>query len=384
VAGELNRPRQELRGAFARIDLLRLEENYRAVSAFAGLPLIPVVKADAYGHGAPEVARRLVAQGAPMLAVAFVEEALALRRAGIRSDILVLSFTPRQVGALLGGGLTPLLSTEASARAFAAAATPGLRLRAHVEVDTGMGRLGFPSRGLPERLKGLLGDGVEVEGLMTHLAAADEDEAQTEKQLDAFDQVLVDLARAGVVPRVVHAAHSAGLRYLRKTHTHARPGLLLYGLKPRPLSPEVAVRPVMSVHGEVLLLKEVAPGTPISYGGRFVATRPSLIATLPLGYADGVPRTRLMEQEGSLFRCGHRVRVAGTVCMDFLMVDVTDLPGVKEGDEITLFGDEPTAWDLASWSGTTVWDVLTSVGPRLARIYTEAGREVATGGPALL
>jgi alanine racemase len=216
---------------------------------------------------------------------------------------------------------------------------------------------------------------------MTHLASADDDKERTSVQLDLFDSLVLGLQNVGIRPPFVHASHSAGLPSIRKTHTHARPGLLLYGLKPRPLAPPIEVRPVMSVHARIILLKDVPAGTAISYGARFVARRPSRIATLPIGYADGIPRTVKVPTYAS--RCGERIPIAGTVCMDFLMLDVTDLPKVAEGDEITLFGDEPSAWDLADWAGTTVWDILTRVGPRLARVYTEGGRPVAFDPPAL-
>ena len=156
----------------------------------------------------------------------------------------------------------------------------------------------------------------------------------------------------------------------------ARPGLLLYGLRTRPLGPDVDVRPVMTVSAEVSLVKEVPEGTAVSYGGRFVARRPSRIATVPLGYADGVPRTRAMREDGAFAIRGRRSPVAGTVCMDLTMLDVTDDGTVREGDEAVLLGDDPTAWDVAEWAGTNAWQVLTGIGPRVPRVYVEGGRMV--------
>jgi alanine racemase len=392
VAGQLERssaPRDllaSLRPAHVRVDLERLAQNYRAVAGFSGLPIMAVVKADAYGHGAAQVARCFARLGASSLAVAFPEEGVALRRAGVKIPIVVLGgFGEGQADILMEEDLTPVLSTEGSAEAFLAACRRAGRTRpVHLEVDTGMGRLGFPSRGLGERAARLLeAGGVELQGVMTHLPVADEDKTTTERHLDLFDACLADLEARGMRPPLVHASHSAGLFYLRKTHTLVRPGLLLYGLKPRPLSPEISVSPVMSVHARVVLLKDVPTKTPISYGGRWVAERPSRIATIPLGYADGVPRTHSMETEGSLLVKGRRAPIAGRVCMDFVMADVTDVRDVGEGDLVTLFGDDPTAWDVAGWAGTNAWEILTGVGSRLARVYVEGDRVVAMEGPSL-
>ena len=181
----------------------------------------------------------------------------------------------------------------------------------------------------------------------------------------------------GIRPPLVHAANSAGLSYLRPTHTLARPGLLLYGLRPRPFSPAVDVRPVMSVSARIALVREVPAGTAVSYGGRWVTQRPSRVGTIPLGYADGVPRTAAMSEKGWLAVRGQKAPVAGTVCMDFTSVDLTDLAGLDDGDEAVLFGDAPTAWDLAEWAGTNAWQILTTVGPRVPRIHLESGRVVS-------
>jgi alanine racemase len=369
---------QRLRPAQARVDLDRLAANYRAVAAAAGRPLMPVVKAEAYGHGAARVARKLQAEGAPMLAVAYPEEGAALRQAGVKVPIVVLAgFAPGQEVVLADHDLTPVVSTPATLEGALRAAAARGRIAVHLKVDTGMGRLGFSPELLEPAAARLAGSGrVEVAGLMTHLARADEDEASTQVQLDRFDAAVEALAARGLRPRFIHAANSAGLAFLRPTHTLARPGLLIYGIRPRPLSPDLPVRPVMSLSARIALVKEVPAGTPISYGGRWVAPRPSRIATIPLGYADGVPRTRMMAETGAFAARGKRVPVVGTVCMDLTMADVTDHPEVGEGAEAVLFGDAPTVWEVAECAGTTAWEVLTSVGSRLPRVYVESG-EVA-------
>jgi alanine racemase len=341
---------------------------------------MPVVKADAYGHGAAHVARRLVVEGAPMLAVAYPEEGAALREAGVKLPIVVLAgFAPGQEPVLIEYDLTPVVSTpETLDLALAAAAAARRRLAVHLKVDTGMGRLGFAAQELEPAAAALAGSGrVELAGLMTHLASADEDAAFTERQLDRFDEAIARLAARGLKPRHVHAANSAGLAFLRPTHTLVRPGLILYGVRPRPLSPDLPVQPVMSVSARIALVKQVPVGTTVSYGARWVAARPSRVATIPIGYADGVPRTRVMSETGAFVARGERIPVAGTVCMDLTMADVTDHPAVQPGDEAILLGDAPGAWELAECAGTNAWQVLTGIGSRVPRVYLEAGRIVA-------
>lgn len=368
------------RPARARIDLDRLAGNYRALGASVAAPLMPVVKADAYGHGAARVAGTLEALGAPMLAVAYVEEGVALRQAGVRRPVVVLAgFSAAQVPLLAEHALTPVVSAPAMADALLAAARRPSA--AHVKVDTGMSRLGFPPGAFVEAAVRLAGAGIAIEGAMTHLACADEDAGVTRGQLDRFDEAVGALHARGLRPPWVHACNSAGLSFFRPTHTLARPGLLLYGVRPRPLSPEIAVRPVMQVSADVAMVREVATGAAVSYGGRWVARRPSRVATIPLGYADGVPRTDGMRERGRFRIAGGSAPVAGTVCMDLTMADVTDLDEVRAGDEALLFGDDPDAWELADLAGTTAWQVLTAVGNRVPRVFVEGGRMVAIHGP---
>lgn len=356
------------RSARALIDLGRLRRNYQAVAAAAGRPVMAVVKADAYGHGAAEVARCLEAEGAPLFAVAYVEEGVALRRAGIGAPIVILTpFEDEQAGLLVQERLTPVISTPASLEAVLALGAP---LRVHLKVDTGMSRLGFAPDELPAAARALQAHpGLEVDGLMTHLASPDEDPGVTDQQLDRFDALCADLRRQGLQPRYVHAATSAGMLHMRPSHTLVRPGLLLYGLHTRPRSLPVEVQPVMSVSVRIAQIRELPKGAPVSYGGRFVTQRPSRIATLPIGYADGVPRTDGMRERGRFVVRGRSVPVAGTVCMDLTMLDVTDHPDVQVGDEAVLFGDAPSAWDVAACAGTNAWEALTAISARVPRVY---------------
>jgi alanine racemase len=368
-----------LRPARATVDLDRLAANYRALQAAVPVPVMPVVKADAYGHGAARVGRFLAGLGVERLAVAYVEEAVALRAAGLRLPIVVLAGFGQGQGKLLREHrLVPVVSTARTLE-WTLQAARGSRapLPVHVKVDTGMTRLGFAPPQFDQAVSRLAESGhVEVEGVMTHLASADEDEASANRQLDLFDECVGRLAKRGLRPRLVHAANSAGLAFLRPSHTLVRPGLLLYGVRPRPLCAPLSVRPVMTVSADVARLQDVPAGTAVSYGGRWVASRPSRIATVPMGYADGVPRTDAMREQGRMLVRGRRAPVAGTVCMDLTMLDVTDQPEVVEGDEAVLFGDDPTAWDVADRAGTNAWETLVSVGSRVPRVYVQGGRVV--------
>ncbi|PYQ54296.1 MAG: alanine racemase [Acidobacteria bacterium] len=375
---------QLLRPARARVDLDRLAANYHALRALVPVPVMPVVKADAYGHGAAAVARRLVAEGVDRLAVAYVEEAVALRENGFSLPIVVLAaFGPGQERMVRKHHLTPVVSTPRTLEAVLGPARESRRpLPVHLKVDTGMSRLGFTTEAFVEAAERLASaKGIALEGVMTHLASADEDRDVTERQLDRFDEAVAALHRRGIRPAYVHACNSAGLAVFRPTHTLVRPGLLLYGIRPRPLSPDVEVRPVMTVSADIALVKDVPAGTPVSYGGRWVAPRPSRIATLPLGYADGVPRTDGMRERGAFVVKGRRAPVRGTVCMDLTMVDVTDGPAVTERDEAVFLGDEPDAWEVAERAGTNAWEVLTRIGPRVPRVYVEGGRVTGVQSP---
>lgn len=357
--------------AEARVDLGRLVDNYRAVAAFAGRPVIAVVKTGAYGHGAARVARALETAGAAMLAVACVEEGSELRQAGSRASLLVLAgCAPGQERLFVEQELTPVVSGPLGLEGALLASRRGA-LRAHVEVDTGMARHGFAPDAAVAVTRRLVEAGVVVEGVMTQLACADEDAHATERQLDRFDSVLADLARHGIRPSFAHAANSAGLAFLRPTHTAVRPGLLVYGVCPRPLTPWLGVRPVMSVAAPVVHLREIAAGTPVSYGGRWHAARPSRLAVIGFGYADGLPGTQAASARGFVVLRGQRAPIAGRVCMDCTIVDVTEIADVCEGDAAVVVGESPTAWDLGDWAGTNAWQVLTAIGPRVSRVYDD-------------
>lgn len=374
----------------AVVDLAAIVHNYRVAVEVGGRPVMAVVKADAYGHGALEVARALAAAGAPMLAVALVEEGLALREAGIAAPVLVLGAAyGERYDLLVRYRLSPVVFDPAHLRGLAQAArAAGVRASAHLKIDTGLGRVGLLPTDLPAFLDlSRRTPEVALEGLCTHFASADlEDSAVTERQLRLFDEAARALERAGAPLKFRHLANSAGtVEYPAARQDLTRPGIMLYGYLPfgpsrsrSPLAGEVSgrLRRALTWRTEIIQLKEVPAGTPVSYGGRWVAQRPSRIATLPVGYADGYDR-RLSGRPG--FGCadvlvrGRRAPLAGSVCMDLMMADVTEVPGARVGDEVVLLGAQGEevvdADELAGRGGTISYDVLCAVGARVPRRY---------------
>lgn len=361
------------RPTWARIDLDAISGNVRALRALAGVPLMAVLKADAYGHGAVRSARAALAGGAAALAVATLGEARVLREAGIGAPLLVLGYTPPwQVREAARLGVMLTICEHDAVRACAAVAETGLPLRVHVEVDTGMARTGVAVDDLGPMLRLLAGlEGVQVEGVYTHFAGADAaDPTNAEAQLRRFQHVLAALTSAGLRPPLVHAANSAALlRFPGARFDMVRPGIACFGLAPSPyVALPAALGPALSFHTEVAQVRELPPGTPVSYGGVFVTSRHSRIATIPVGYADGLRRAPPWREV--LVR-GRRAPIVGRICMDYAMVDVTDIAGVKRGDPVTLIGaqgdDRITAEEVAGWLGTINYEVVATILPRVPR-----------------
>jgi alanine racemase len=364
------------RPTVATVDLNALEHNYREVTRrTGGRKVLAVVKAQAYGHGAVPVARRLVELGSHMLGVALVEEGRDLRAAGITAPVLVMGpVFPEQAGVIASAKLTPVVYTLTVARALSdAVAGAGTMLAVHVKIDTGMGRIGISPEEAVEfiatisRLPGII-----VEGLMTHFADADlRDKQFAAAQMDRFGSLLADLEARGIAIPLRHAANSAAvLEYDRALLTMVRPGLMLYGYNPLESRVSADLHPVLGLVTRIAFLKKVAAGVPISYGRTFVTRRESLIATIPVGYADGYSRG--LSNKGEALVRGTRVPVAGRVCMDMTMLDVTDVPGVAEGDEVVLIGSQGseriTADDIAAKTGTISYEVLCGISGRVPRI----------------
>jgi alanine racemase len=336
-----------------------------------------VVKADGYGHGAVTVARAAVDAGATWLGVALVEEGLQLREAGIDAPVLLLSEPPvAAVPDLLAADLTPVAYRSPFLAALDAAGHHrGDPIPVHLKVDTGMGRVGAPAAGWSDLLRhAAVSEGLHVEGLLTHLARADEPDAgTTDEQLDGFDRVLSEAAKLGLHPRWRHAANSAGtLLHPRARHTLVRPGIAVYGLSPdlaNVRADDHELEPALRLVTEVTYAKHVPLGTPVSYGHRWYAPADGWLATLPIGYADGVPRA--LTNVGQVLLDGRRRPFAGTVCMDQLVVWCgDDEPHV--GDEAVLLGDQGDDRILVEeWAAlvdTITYEIVTQLTARLPRV----------------
>ena len=377
-----------LRPTTASIDLVALRHNLLQVRRLAGSrDVIAVVKADAYGHGAVAVSRALAAEGVTRFGVALVEEARTLRDAGIRGEVLVMGgFTGDQASEIVDLGVTAMIFHPAHAAALSdAARRAGRVVPVHAKIDTGMGRLGFPVDEAPDAIAGLTRfPGLRLDGVMTHFADADlADPAFAREQMARFDRVMAALHARGIAVPLRHAANSAAVMAVSRDgvvgleaalYDAVRPGIMLYGCRPGPaVGPAVDLRPVLSLTTCIGLLKRVPSGTPISYGRTFVTQRPSLIAVLPIGYADGYPRA--LSNVGAVLVRGRRAPVAGRVCMDLTMVDVTEVPGVAEGDEVVVVGVQGdvlmSAEDVAAAAGTIAYELLCGIGPRVPRRYLD-------------
>ncbi len=341
--------------------------------------LIAVVKANAYGHGARPVAAALEQAGAAMLAVADIEEGVELRRSGIRIPILVFgALSVSDVSGVFDHDLTPTISSPSAGVALeAAAASRGVTLAYHLKIDTGLNRLGFRHDNLGRTLPPLLASAhLRLDAVYTHFGTADAPElAGFEDQRRRFDAAARTLDDLGAGPRLRHAANSAALiRDSRVWYDFVRPGLLLYGLVPPPLHGTLALEPAMSLTSRVVAVKGVRVGEAVGYGARFVADRPTTLAVIPAGYADGLDRR--LEGRGFVLVRGRRAPIVGAVSMDMLTADVTDVDGVGPGDEAVFLGRMgPEPWqaidarEMASWIDTIPYEVLCRLGARVERQY---------------
>ena len=365
----------------AVIDLDALARNVRLAAILAGPErrVLAVVKADAYGHGAVAVAQAALRAGAAKLGVATVGEARQLRNAGLDAPVLVLSeVEPRAAAEVVRLDCAQTLYTLALAEALEReAARVERRVAVHLKIDTGMGRVGIdPGEALPFVARLRQFPHLVVEGLMTHLAEAERlDSPSTARQIESFERVCAAVeAMAGPV-RWRHIANSALVLRGAPPGNLVRPGLMLYGASPAPGLPHAGeLRPVMSLVTALAFLKRVPAGTALSYGGTFVTRRESLIATLPVGYADGYRRA--LSNRVEVLVHGRRAPIVGTVCMDLCLADVTDVPGAAVGDEVLLLGrqgaGEITADELAGRAGTISYEIFCGIGPRVPRLYPEA------------
>ncbi|MBI4690269.1 MAG: alanine racemase [Nitrospirae bacterium] len=388
------------RGAIAEINLKAIAHNFRATKAIAkNRPVIAVVKADAYGHGADEISACLEKEGVSYFAVAYTAEAVILRQNGIKTPIIVF-FDGHDIRHYFKYNLIPVIHNIKTAQNFSKEAKKtGQRIEVHIKVDTGMGRIGFLMEEAVQKIIAISKMGfISVTGIMSHFPDADlSDRSYALTQLERFNIIKSDLTKVGIKSNMYHIANSAAVMSLPQAHLDAvRPGLMLYGYSPfqdarcriqdtryeiedRKLKNREScimnhvssLRPAMTVKTKILTIRKLRKGTPISYGRTFITKRESLIAVLPIGYADGYMRT--FSNNSEVLVRGRQAPVVGRVCMDTTMADVTDVRGVAENDEVVLLGkqkdDVITASELAMRSGTIPYEILTSLGSKSRKVY---------------
>jgi len=373
----------------AEINLDALEHNLALIKKSAGdkKSVLAVVKADAYGHGAVRVARTLEANGVDFLGVATCEEGMELRQASINTPIIVLGGSFAEQGPCVEEyDLIPVVYNLASAQALSRSAGTGSpKIKVHIKIDTGMGRLGI----LPGQIKPFFEElsklkGLEIHGVLTHLADTNGDSEAgnefTRRQIDLFQQSIDEINRMGIHPSYTHLANSAAIiSSLPHACNLVRPGIMLYGIYPaRGMKPTIGLEPVMRIITKIISLKEVPRGTTVSYGRTFTCERESLIAALPIGYADGY--SRALSNRGEVLVRGKRAPVAGVVCMDMTMIDATGIPEVALYDEVVLLGsqgtEQITAQEIADRTHTIPYEVLCAVSARVPRVYYQKGKPV--------
>ena len=377
---------------WAEIDLKAIANNVKELRGITqpGARLMAVVKADGYGHGAVEVARCALQNGASFLGVARIEEGIQIRKAGITVPILVFGYTrPYRAGDLLHYGLTQSVSTAETARELSEVAESLVaKIKIHLKVDTGMGRLGLlpqnfksnhPAKINPDTIAETLAvadlNGLELEGIFTHFASADSaDKTYAEYQLELFLNYLKHLQKAGLKPPLTHAANSGAVIDMPRSHLDlVRPGIAIYGLYP---SDEVdrqriTLKPAMVLKSLIIQLKKVPAGFNVSYGSTYTTQQPTTIATVPIGYADGL--NRLLSSRGQMLVGGQRVPIVGRVCMDLAMLDVGNVKNVQMGDEVVVFGPQGnetlTVDEMAATLDTINYEIVTGISARVPRVY---------------
>ncbi len=369
------------RPTVAEIDLDALRFNLAQLRAKTRgkADILAVVKANAYGHGAAEVARELESAGAPLFGVATMEEGVELRRSVRSLPIVILGGTyPGDFSRVLDHNLSPVIfDLEAAKGLSAEAKKSGRRIPVHLKIDTGMNRLGIPWREWGEAIEFIRSAGnLLIEGIMSHFSVADseepDDRAFTEEQTRRFQACLEAARGLGIQPRYIHLANSAGVVRDLPGFNLVRPGLMLYGVHPAPaLRARIPLRPALRWKTAVLSVKRVPAGEAVSYGRTHCCPKESLVAVLPVGYADGY--SRRFSNRGEVLIRGKRAKIAGIVCMDLTMADVSEIPGVQAGDEVVLLGkqglEEIGAAELAKWVETIPYEILCAIGKRVLRVY---------------
>ena len=371
-----------LHRTWAEISKSALIYNFEQIEKrAAGAEIMAVVKADAYGHGDKIVSPVLEECGADMFAVSNIDEAKSLREYGVEKPILILGYTPVEcVKDLYDNDISQCVYSRSYAVLLSQAAKEsGGRVKVHIKFDTGMSRLGFDLRddslsGADDAAFSAKLPNFCVEGVFTHFAAADSDKSEceefTEGQYNRFMRGVERLRACGVNPTYLHCDNSAGLCGGKHSLDIVRPGIILYGLKPdKDFNTRLELKPVMTLKSVVSFVKTVKKGTPVSYGMTYTANEDMKIATVAAGYADGYPR--LASNKGEVLIRGKRAKIVGRVCMDQMIVDVSDIDGVKMGDEVILFGNDISVDEIAGICGTINYEIVCGIAPRVPRVLVE-------------
>lgn len=372
--------KRHYRQTWAEIDLSAIEHNYRQVLKLIGkgVKVMAVVKANAYGHGTVEVSGVLEKLGVEYLGVATTDEALRLRDHGIKTPILILgSILPEEVKIARDRDITiTLCSNELlhEIRSLSRKDPSGAKVRVHVKIDTGMGRIGIWHENALDFIKEVAQEkAVALEGIYTHFSSAGRDEFFTNYQIESFERLLIAVEKSWIKIPIRHAANSIATVDFKRAHLNlVRPGLIIYGMYPKHTFPKlINLKSAMSLRTKIVYIKDIPPGRSISYGRTFITQRHTKIATLPIGYADGY-NSRLSNKAEVLIR-GQLAPVVGKVTMDQTMIDVGRIKGVKIGDEVVLMGKEGRheirIEKLARLAGTIAYDFTCSISNRVPRIY---------------
>lgn len=361
-----------MRPTWAEINLKSLRSNFNKVKEIVGnlVSIMAIVKADAYGHGAVKVSQDLLECGAKMLGVATLEEALQLREAGIKEKIVLLSgIQPDEASEVVKNDLTPTCYLTQTLKVLSDYAIKyNKKIDYHLKIDTGMARLGITSCEVSSFLDTVIGyKNLNLEGVLTHLSCAEEDErTYTDNQLDGFNKVVASVNKSGLRPKYFHVANSAALQRFPKSHYNlVRPGIMLYGSGSLN---DIDLKEVMKLKTKIVQIKKVQKNTPVSYGGTFITKRDSTLAVLPIGYADGY--LRKLSNRAKVSINGSLAPVVGAVCMDLIIIDITEINGVNVGDEVVLFGDSNISVnEVSGWAETIPYEIMSIIGKRIPRIY---------------
>ncbi|MEW6607097.1 MAG: alanine racemase [bacterium] len=350
------------------INLTNITHNINQVRKLVGdgVEIMPIVKANAYGHGAVEVAKTVIKAGANRLGVASLNEGIELRTAGITAPVLVLSpLESNQLQQAINNQLTLTISNLSDLKNLL-----NQSIKIHLKIDTGMGRLGIQCNEINELIKIIKSSHLQIEGIFSHFAQADvDDKSYTYKQFSKFQEIVKNISASGIDIPIKHISNSAAIIKFKEMHLNlVRPGIMIYGLYPAPNIPKIVdLRPAMTFKTKIIQLRKIPQGYGISYGSTYITPEETLIATIPIGYADGY--NRLLSNKAQTVIKGIRVPIVGRITMDFCMLNVNKVPDVAIWDEVILFGEDPQADELAQICQTINYEIVCGISLRVPRRY---------------